>query len=313
MKTDQKAYLKALDNTLVCLTAHPSIVAQLPLATPTITAITINVQTLYGMDSQLQSLRLLNADSKTKQRTALTKMCLEISAKGRAYAIHSENEALNQILTTNISSLNVLGDTIFRDRAQMIKNTVEAEIAHIDAAIYHLTATNLIDFQTRIDAYTQAIPGPNSRISQIKTLNSDFDLLLTATKTLAKKLDALVDTIRFSQPSFYTQYYAARKPKKTAKQPRSLVFTVLDKATNLPIARATATFTAQTTNKSVTLMTNTNGVIMVNNMNEDVYEGSVSQTSYFSADYTIPIIDGKTYKKTILLEANPDDNRDARS
>jgi hypothetical protein len=312
MKVIHKAYLKAVDSTLFFLDDSPTMVAKLPIATPTINSLKSKTQTLYGIDSQLQSLNQLSAFSKTKQRKALTELCLEIAAKGRAYAIHNENEALGQILNTKISVLGALGDTIFRDRAQMIKNTVEAEIANIDAAIFHLTAADLTAFQAKIDAYTQAIPGPNSRINQIKALNANFELLLTETKAVAKKLDALVDTIRFKEAVFYTQYYAVRKPKKVSSQPRALVITILDKTTNLPIAKASVSLTGQTTGKNLMLTANKNGVIAINNLTEDIYEGSASQTSYFSADYTLPIIDGKTYKKTILLEANPDNDRDAR-
>lgn len=303
MNIIQKLYLKALDNTLVCLANNTTVVAKLPIAAPTISSITANVQTLYGMDTQLQSLNQQNATSKTKQRAALTTTCLEIAAKGRAFAIHSQNDALDQILNTTISALGKLGDTIFRDRAQMIKNTVEAEIAHIDAAVYHLAAANLTAFQAQIDAYTQAIPGPNSRISQIKTLNTQFETLLTNTKTLAKKLDALVETVRFSEPAFYAAYNAARKPQKAATKARSLVVTVSDNTTQNPLYRATVNITNKDTQKTLVKTTTAQGKIIVQALPEGEYELNVNERGY--EVYTVNVITRSGYTTTENIALTP--------
>jgi hypothetical protein len=301
MRTEQKLYLKALDNTLVCLANNTIAVAKLPIATPTISGISASVQTLYGIDTQLQSLNQQNATSKTKQRVALTTSCLEIAAKGRAFAIHTQNDALEQILTTTASILNRLGDTIFRDRAQMIKNTVEAEIANIDATVYHLTAANLTAFQTRIDAYTQAIPGPNSRISQIKTLNANFETLLTDTKALAKKLDALVETVRFSETAFYAAYNAARKPQKAAKNTRALVLNISDANTQTALYRATVNITNQTNQKSISKTSTQKGNIVVQNLPEGTYAIKTTEHGYETHTVTVAIRSGHTTTEYIAL------------
>lgn len=304
MNASHKLYLKALDNTLVCLTNNPTAVIKLPIANPTISSVRTNVQDLYSIDTQLQSLNQQNASSKTKQRSTLTTFCIEIAAKGRAFAIHTQNDSLEQILSTTLSSLNKLGDTIFRDRAQMIKNTVEAEIFNIDSTIYHLTAADLVDFQTLIDNYTQAIPGPNSRISQIKTLNTSFEALLNATKSIAKKLDALVETIRFTENTFYTAYHSARKPQKPPTKVRSLVCVITDALTQTALYRATISITNKDTQKILSKTTTIQGRIVVQSLPEGEYTLKVSERGYETHTVAIIIRSGHTTTETIAL--NPD-------
>jgi hypothetical protein len=311
MNIPQKSDLRALEQTLLMLTQNATIVDDLPNANATITVITDSVALMYQIDGQVQLLSKQSADNKTVTRKQLEDMTMQLTARGVVYAIQTGQKALEERLDTRLSVLKKQSDVPFRDFAQAVYDTLFADIANI-AAIYRITAADLTAYQTLINDFTAIMPGPNNRQTQIKALNQRFADLLTEAKTNAKLLDKLVDMVRYDQAVFYKNYYTARKPKKAASNPRALVFKIIDATTNLPLAKANATFTAQKTGKTLTFTTNKNGTIVVQNMTEGIYEGTASETAYIAADYTIPILNGKTFHKTILLEQDPTANRDTR-
>jgi hypothetical protein len=311
MNIFQKSDLRALDQTLLMLTQNATIVDDLPNAGATITVITENVALMYQIDGQTQLITKQSAGNKTVTRKQLEAATMQLTARGLVYAIQTGQKTLEEHLDTRLSVLKRQSDVPFRDYTQAVYDTLFAEIANI-APVHRIAAADLTAYQTLINDFTAVMPGPENRQTQLKNLNQRFANLLAEAKTNAKFLDKLVDTVRYDEDIFYKNYYTARKPKKAASSPRALVFKIIDSSTNLPLAKANATFTAQKTGKTLTFTTNKNGTIVVQNMTEGIYEGTASETSYISADYTLPILNGKTFHKTILLEQDPTANRDTR-
>jgi hypothetical protein len=91
------------------------------------------------------------------------------------------------------------------------------------------------------------------------------------------------------------------------------LITLTDKVTNLPLYKATLQITAQKTQKTHTRNTTRNGTIVFSNLPEDVYEGTATETGYLPFSFTLTVLAGKTTYKTILLEPNPNSNRDGRN
>ena len=172
MNLQQKADLKALEQVLLVLQQNATQTTALPNAADTISGITNNLLALSNKDIVLQGLGKLNAQSKTTVRTALELQVLQLAARGLAYAVHIENLVLTQSLKTNKSGINSMSDFIFRDYAQMIHNTLNDEVANIDA-IYRITAADLMAFQIVINDFSDVMPGPNNRITRIKVLNQE--------------------------------------------------------------------------------------------------------------------------------------------
>jgi hypothetical protein len=171
MKQQQKADINALEQTLLCVSQHPTEVALLPNPTPFISGITTNLKTLFNIDTQVQGLTKINALSKTDLRKALTNLTLQLAARGTAFASNTNNTPLAQVLDTKISTLQNMSDITFRDYAQLINNTLAPLVATLDP-IYRITVQEMTDHQTLIADYTTAIPSPTNRATQIKNLNT---------------------------------------------------------------------------------------------------------------------------------------------
>jgi hypothetical protein len=185
----------------------------------------------------------------------------------------------------------------------MVYDTLSPLVANLDP-IYRILPADLTHLQTVTTDFTSQIPGPNNRQTQIKNLNLQFATLLSDTKAVAKKLDILVKTVQFDKPQFFKSYHDARKLHKANSSPRAVVFNLTDSLTGSPLYKATATFTAQKTGKKLVRMTNKNGSIVINDLPEDVYDGTASHTGHLPFDYTITVLTGQTVTQTIVLQAN---------
>jgi hypothetical protein len=205
------------------------------------------------------------------------------------------------MLTTPISTLRNKPDINLRDYAQMVYDTVNAIIADIDVS-YRVLPVDLTDLQTLIDNFSGLLPGAGNRIAQIKQLNesllNDFDEQNIAFKTL----DKLVEMVRFDQAAFYKAYKSARIPKKVGVSKQAVALTIIDKATQAPLYKATATFVAQKTSKKTVKSSTKNGVIILPTLIEDMYNLTIVEVGYTTYTETIAVRDGQTYKSTIELE-----------
>lgn len=311
MNIQQKGDMKSFEQTLLFLSQNAAQTALLPNGAALISAIDANIATLYVIDTELQGLNKLNVLSKAQQRIALETVVFQLAARGTAYAVQTNNALLEQSLTTVISDLRKMSEVTFRDYAQHIYNTLNAEIANIDA-IYRITAADLTNLQTQINDYTDTLPGASNRIARIKTLNAQFADVLTNTKVIGKKLDGLIDTLRFDEPFFYKGYTFARKPKKASSSVRALVFTVTNSITTLPLYKVTLTFTPVGGGKTIIKRTTKNGTIVIPNLAEGVYEGSATEAGYFKADYTISVHSGSTATRAIALVPDASANSNMR-
>ena len=311
MLKQQKSDIKALEQTLLFLSQNATELALLPDAPAAITNIGSQINALYAIDTEVQGLTKVNTLSKAQIREQLNIATVQLANRGIAFAVSTNNIALQQTLGSNISNLRKMAEITYRDYVQMIHNTLSAEIATIPP-VYLIVAADLTAQQNLIDDFSDEMPGANNRISRIKTLNANFATTLNDAKATAKKLDILVNMLQFSHAVFHKSYYAARKPQKVTANVRALVFTILDKTTSAPLYKAKATFLSQKTQKNISRSTTPSGTITIPTLAEGVYEGTVSEAGYHEFSYTVSIRDGVTLKKTIRLEPDANANRDAR-
>jgi hypothetical protein len=276
MTKQQKVDIKAMEQTLLMLSQNGTELALLPNATAHIAIINDSLGDLYTIDTEMQGLSKIKSIGKTKIRLKLSEATIELANRGVVYADDHQNNVLSQKLNSSISTLKKMPEMAFRDYAQMINDTITAEIANIPPT-YLITAAAMTAQQGLIDDFSNEMPGANNLISRIKMLTTNFANTLATAKASAKKLDTLVNMLCYSHPIFYKTYNSARKPQKVATTVRAIVFTILDKTTNAPIYKATATFVSQKTQKSISRSTTENGTITIPTLAEGVYEGSITE------------------------------------
>jgi hypothetical protein len=235
-------------------------------------------------------------------RKDLEEKVFEVSARATGYAINTANAPLEQVLTTTLSLLTKKPDFNLRDYAQMVYDTVNAIIADIDAS-YRVLPVDLTDLQTLIDNFSGLLPGAGSRIAQIKQLNEALNQAADGQTAAFKTLDKLVEMVRFDQAAFYKAYKSARMPKKVSVSKQAVALTIIDKATQAPLYKATATFVAQKTSKKTVKSSSKNGVIILPTLIEDMYNLTIVEVGYTTYTETIAVRDGQTYKNVVALES----------
>jgi hypothetical protein len=183
----------------------------------------------------------------------------------------------------------------------MVYDTVNVIIADIDAS-YRVLPADLTDLQTLIDNFSGLLPGAGNRIAQIKQLNEALNQAFDDQAIAFKTLDKLVEMVRFDQAVFYKAYKSARMPKKVSVSKQAVSLSIIDKVTQVPLYKATATFVAQKTSKKTVKSSTKNGVIILPTLAEDMYSLTVVEVGYSTYTETIAVRDGQTYKSTIALE-----------
>jgi hypothetical protein len=294
--------VRAAEQVSLLFSQNTAIAALVVGCTPLLQAIDGYNASIYADDTQLQGLSKLNVQPKGKLRKALEEKVFEVSARATGYAINTANAPLEQVLTTTLSLLTKKPDFNLRDYAQMVYDTVNAIIADIDAS-YRVLPVDLTDLQTLIDNFSGLLPGAGSRIAQIKQLNEALNQAADGQTAAFKTLDKLVEMVRFDQAAFYKAYKSARMPKKVSVSKQAVALTIIDKATQAPLYKATATFVAQKTSKKTVKSSSKNGVIILPTLIEDMYNLTIVEVGYTTYTETIAVRDGQTYKNVVALES----------
>jgi hypothetical protein len=91
-------------------------------------------------------------------------------------------------------------------------------------------------------------------------------------------------------------------PKKVSVSKQAVALTIIDKTTQAPLYKATATFVAQKTSKKTVKSSSKNGVIILPTLIEDMYNLTIVEVGYTTYTETIAVRDGQTYKSIVALE-----------
>lgn len=147
--------------------------------------------------------------SKLQLRSEMTVLALINASRLEAYAISINDLVLQQKVTFKEYKLNKSRENTVASTCNYIHNIALENVSQL--SLYGITAETLAQFKDAIDEYSAIIPktrlGIVTRLmctSQIKDLFEEFD------KTLFR-LDGLVKMLRFSNPTFYNQYFSCRK------------------------------------------------------------------------------------------------------
>ena len=205
----------------------------LPNFTSLFTSFTGNINQIQVIREQQEADKTGIAVNKDQLRADLVAKALDISRKTEAYAKMTNNALLTKEVHYSETDLSRAADTILKDRALLIHNKANANLAAL--ATYGVNAAALTALKTAIDLYNAAIPKPRLGITEKKQATDQLEKLFKANDDLLAKFDTLVEIVRLSQPVFYTAYWDNRKVIATGTGTLSLKATVTDAATGIGI------------------------------------------------------------------------------
>lgn len=208
MNTIQTNKLRAYQAVALVLESNQSVWENLPAfvtAAGEFTGLIPEIQAL----AQTQASRAGAANEKAYTLAALGEAAFEISAAVHAYAVTTQDYALEGRVDFSRSTIGYGREATVLARVRDIHAAATTELA--DLTDYGVTQAKLTALKKKIDAYEATLAKPRQQIATgsaaTQSLQGKFN---EADAILTKRLDKLVFQFKASAPDFFTAYQTAR-------------------------------------------------------------------------------------------------------
>jgi hypothetical protein len=175
------------------------------------------------------------AKDKQRVKDLLVLKTAELAGMIRAYAVIEGNVLLEQQMKISKSTLALMRDTVLAAKAQEILDKGN-ELAELVAS-YGATEEVLGALSTLIGQYNASLTQPRTGIDNHKRTNEELTATVATGDATIKKMDALMEILRYSNERFYSDYWTRRKVIATGRT-RSLQIWIVDDSTGQPIGKA---------------------------------------------------------------------------
>jgi len=270
-----------------------------------------------GYISQIEAIRKLQeadktgiAKNKLSLKDDLVAKAVDVARKVSGYAAVTNNMVLAAEVDYTESSLNRSADTILRDKAQVIYDRANSNLAAL--ASYGVTAAVLTNLQLAITAYASNFAKPKQGINDKKQATLSLaDLFKLADAVLTEKMDKIVEVVRASQPVFYTGYSNARTIGNIGFKKLALKTLVKDAKGDV-VGKANALLLSANDLKALNKATSPKPVLKkktsdlgqfrVKSLASGSYVLQINKPGYKPAEVTVNIVDGETSEVVVVLE-----------
>jgi len=234
------------------------------------------------------------AEEKRTLKTQISTKTAEVAGMIRAYAVMANDGILVKQMTIAKTTLMKMADTVLLAKAQEIYK--KASELQEDLATYGVSEAVLDGYLSLIGAYIAVMPQPRAEIVDHRHMNEVLMGKVNDEEGIVKKIDALVEIKRYTDPQFYSDYWASRKIIELGSRTRALQMWVTDDETGEAVAKATVTITssakAGTDLTKTVKRTGTKSGVLMNNMAAGEYRYEVSFGGYVAEQGTFFVNEG---------------------
>jgi len=272
------------------LTQNATITGTLPAAyTGLFTSFSANLTQIQMIDELQQTNKSGITDNKDLLREDLWDKGLDGSRKIGAFAKITGNMVLEKEIRFTDSEFKRSTDVGLKNMCQLIYDRGNSNLAGL--ASYGIIPAWLTAFKASIDAFNAAIPNPRLGIIERKQQTEQLGILFKSNDGILKKIDALVEVVRLSQPQFYSAYKSSRI---VIEHGRSLTVkgAVSESGTNVAVPGAKVSFELNGVVKLVK-KTAVGGGFSIKSMMEGAYIVTVTKLGYVTNTLPMNIVKGE--------------------
>jgi hypothetical protein len=291
-----------------CVNNNSTVITAIPGFDAVFKPFSDNIVKIQNLSEQQTASRKGITINKSNLRSMLIMTGKDIAAKTEAFAVNTDNTELAAEIHFPISELNKVSSVVFRDICQLICDRATANAAAL--INYGVTAADISDFQTRIDAFNVSIPKPKLGNAEKKQLTKQLSDLFSENDTHLVSMDKLIEIVRYSQPDFYELYKNCRKLNNIGHK-LVLKLNVIGADDKKPINRVELQFvrvnaddrkTTGPDTKPVSHKTSVHGGANVKHLPQGVYSVTLTKNGYKPQTVIINITHGETAKSEIAME-----------
>jgi hypothetical protein len=257
-----------------------------------------------------------NIKLKRQYRSALMLLGMDVGSRLVALSSNTNNTTLQTLVDYTESDYKRSTDIKLLSICQVIRDNANANITAL--APYGITAAIVANLQTAINNLSAVIP----KVRIDKTGSSEITKQLAGYfKTLKatwQKVDTLVDMVRISNPSFYSEYQKARKVVTRGSTSTSLKYKTINAQTGEAEPNVTLTITPVIDTKKA-VASNSKAIIIkkssqkgsgfLRNLPDGNYNITAAKYGFQESTVTVSVMNGEATTVTIQLQAEKDYGR----
>jgi hypothetical protein len=267
------------------------------------------LKALYGQaKSILNALAMdktLFTEDKKQSKDQLILKTVEVSGMIRAYAVIQENSLLEQQMKLAKSNLALLTDLALSAKVEEVLGKA-AELSP-NLTDYGVNQELTDSLSAQLGRFNLNLPQVRNNISDHKHSLEEMQRVMDNGDVLLKKMDALMEIIRYSNASVYSDYRNRRKVIETGHRKRSLHLWVTDDTSTEPVSKASVTIHSKnhTELPKVVKSSGPKGGVFVDSLDAGEYSFEVSFNGYQTTAGTFFVNDGIRTDLTVHMSKNP--------
>jgi hypothetical protein len=248
-------------------------------------------------ESQLTN-RVGNRLIKDALKREMVTAAINVSVRVKAFAVNDGDVYLEKEMSKSFSTILYTADTVSADLCNFIK--IKAESFLVDLADYGVTAAMLTALEDKINFFIAQIPKPRIGIMERKEATRQLELLFAACNVDLKRMDNLVEMLRYEDPVFYDNYFSARKIIRTGKRTLAISGVVVDE-NGTPLEKVDVTLK----NTPYTRKTSENGNFEIKNLEGGIYQLVFARPGYVETTVEIAVTSTLTTDVSVTMQRKP--------
>jgi hypothetical protein len=291
--------------------ANPTITAGLHNFSTVYTPFKATVATIRGL--QQQQIGATSTDATKKKIDARRSVIFQAETlliALKAHFIMADDHSHDAIIGLGVARLKGSADTNFVSDCRNIlalATTVAADLVN-----YNIDAAFLTNYAASITVFEAIIPKPRMTLVDRAAFTAALETNFETAKTLLDKISALVDVLKYSNPTFYQRFLGAKKV--TNLNTRLTAFRMSIKSTDgVAQTGCTVQFLRQATGETIIYKTNKSGTLVRQNMVDGVYEITITKNDYAPLSGKIVLIQGETYILEVTVDVTAKVFKDGRN
>ena len=248
-----------------------------------------------------------NTEDKSIAREKLIPFIMDGCSRLIAYSLTSSNNVLIKEASYTLTELGQLDENELIDAAQAIRDRLQANLAIL--AAYGINTTTQANFAAAITTFSNACRKLAAAQIAQKVNNQKIDDAIEAVELTLKKIDIIVNMLRYSQPDFFIEYWMTRRIGKKGTRYASIIGQVNDILTKTFIKGVTLTFELDPSSENyqegfspITKLSADKGGFIIKNHKAGIYLVTAKKHGYKDKQMRIVVNDGETTRIVIEME-----------
>lgn len=250
---------------------------------------------------------------KANLRRGLATVVGDVSRKLVVYYTSTKNNGAKDGIRLSPSDIKKATDAKLNAWALTVLNAAEKDQANL--APFNITAADITNLRTMLEAFLKAMKTPVVSRSDISSATKDLEKVFAKSDEIEAQIDEIVDTIQLTHPTFYETYKSSRKIndmgsrsisfKASAKDSKgnqlsNVTFEILNADETVGLKASGAD--SEELKPIVSKKTTGKGGFQIKNLPDGTYTALVKKPGFLEKEVQFHVVGGELVNLNVTLE-----------